>query len=282
MATTETVTVDTTDVDRNTAESSPAESIECDDTSNNNENNAIINTLDSTIPYQDEQYLTEEGSIPALSMDVILPVELDDEEFFEASDSVAQNVEPNPCPQRENPPPTSPALEADVHDNNGSNNANNDNKVEKDNVGNNHHVQDSDDDTSKPITKQEMLDIMQQFNVQLVKRDEETKDVIIGLQTEVKMLKEQLAELRSVSKRLEDHIFHTKEQLSTVDADALKLEEQFNKLERQIFAVDPQTKVATIRFPSRQSFDRLVSRVQTLEQQKPHTPSFTTPPEVNG
>ena len=132
-------------------------------------------------------------------------------------------------------------------------------------------------DMDKPLTKRDMLTIMSQFSEKLHQRDEDTKEVIIGLQNEVRQIKEDMASLKSVPQKLENHVFSTKQKFSDVNASILTIEDRLDKFDRQLHVYDPVTKAT--RFAPKQTLDKVVSRVFKLETATVDSP--TTAPSAN-
>ena len=204
-------------------------------------------SLDETLPYQEEKQ-SSDSEEPQVTAEI-------EEEFYEAVASVVTSDQTDV-----NTKPTDDTI------------INNDTPSTTDST-------EDDADMEKPLTKGDMLKIMSQFNEKLHQRDEETKEVIVGLQNEVRKLKEDIVSLKTVPQRLENHIFSTKQQLSDVNASILTIEDRLDKFDRQLHVYDPVTKVATTRFAPKQTLDKVVSRVFKLETSK--VESTTVAPFAN-
>lgn len=121
------------------------------------------------------------------------------------------------------------------------------------------------DDDNEPISRKEMLELFKQLNLSMVSRDEESKNVIVSLRTEVADLKNELIKVGNIPSQLHDHIAKTKQQFSNLNASNLILEEEIKNMKKQLFLFDSKTDTHSVKFPSSQQFDKLLNRVHILE-----------------
>ena len=98
-----------------------------------------------------------------------------------------------------------------------------------------------------------------------VTRDEEYKNTVRGLHTEVSELRKELADLKEIPEKLSSHIRTTTEKFSQLNASNLLLENEIKLMKKQLYNTDVKTNTTTFQYPSFQATDKISSRVQVLE-----------------